>query len=98
MQEDFFPAGFGRMKPKPLSSYQRLIMPGFSISTRSLPVSRCILATRGGQAKKKRGSRRAFYLVPGPHISPAVLQSIRWNCQVARISRPKAIRYQAKAA
>ena len=58
------PPVFGRMKPKPLSSYQRLIMPGFSISTRSLPVSRCILATRGGQAKK-RGSRRAFAWFPG---------------------------------
>ncbi|MCY1439964.1 hypothetical protein D9M71_562180 [compost metagenome] len=28
----------------------------------------------------------------------AVLQSIRWNCQVARIITPKAMRYQAKAA
>ena len=59
------PPVFGRMKPKPLSSYQRLIMPGFSISTstRSLPVSRCILATRGGQTR--RGSRRASCLFPG---------------------------------
>ena len=28
----------------------------------------------------------------------AVLQSIRWNCQVARMNKPKVMRYQANTA
>ena len=98
MQEDFFPAGLRQDEAEalvvvPAADHARLFHI-HSLATRfALHSSH---PRRPGE--KKRGSRRAFYLVPGPHISPAVLQSIRWNCQVARISSPKAIRYQAKAA
>ena len=42
--------------------------------------------------------QRAAPLHTGPQCAWALLQSIRLNCQVARISRPKPMRYQANSA
>src|SRR5690606_12111062 len=55
-------------------------------------------AQEPGAAQRNRHQGDKQEKQSSPFQPWAVLQSIHPNCQVARISRPKAMRYQAKAA